>query len=130
RLTSLLQSRGAGMGAASGFWALALVVFPLQKFAGDEAIDRLAGREPGVAQPGMALQYASLDRSQVLAAVRPLVLEQVAQVLAGEQAHPARARVAAGGELEVDDRRGAIIEHQPVGFLGQVIVRKAAPVQL
>src|SRR5690606_24163072 len=112
-------------GRTSGLGTLTLIVFPLQQPAGDEAIDRLAGCEPGVAQPGMTLQDSALDRGQVRGAVRALVLEQVAQVLTGEQTHPARTRVAAGRELEVDDRRRAVIEYQPVGFLGQVVMRKA-----
>jgi len=58
------------------------------------------------------------------------VLEQVAQVFAGQQAHPARARVADHRQLEVDQRRAAVLGHQPVGLLGQVVMGHAAPVQL
>src|SRR3546814_3929789 len=77
----------------SGLRPLPLVVFPLQDPPGDEAVHRLAGGEPGFAQPGGALEDAALDRGDRLRAVGALVLEQVAQVLARQQAHPSRARL-------------------------------------
>src|SRR5690606_3671012 len=114
----------------SGLRPLPLIVLPLQHPPGDEAVHRLAGAEPHVAHPGIAPEHAPFHRRQRLAAVHALVLEQVAQVLSEQQPHPARARMAAAGELEVDQRRAAVLEHQPVGLLGQVVVGDAAPVQL
>src|SRR5690606_41075100 len=66
---------------------LSLVVLPLQDPAGDEAVHRLAGGEPGLAQPRGALEDAAFDRRDRVRAVGALVLEQVAQVLARQQAH-------------------------------------------
>src|SRR5690606_29420179 len=109
---------------------LPLVVLPLEQPPGHEAVDRLAGAEPDVAHPRVALEQASFHWGQRVAAVHALVLEQVAQVLAVQQPHPARARVAAAGELEVDDRGASVLQHQPVGFLGQVVVGDAAAMQL
>src|SRR3546814_15269964 len=79
-----------------------LVVLPLQDPPGDEAVHRLAGGEPGFAQPRGALEDAALDRGDRLRAVGALVLEQVAQVLARQQAHPSRARLA---EHRSEERR-------------------------
>src|SRR3546814_8543942 len=70
----------------SGLRPLPLVVLPLQDPPGDEAVHRLAGGEPGFAQPRGALEDAALDRGDRLRAVGALVLEQVAQVLARQQA--------------------------------------------
>src|SRR5690606_24305800 len=116
------NSSGRPRGACSWFRALALVVFPLQDPPGDEAVHRLAGAEPQVAHPGVALEHAPFHRGEVFAAVHALVLEQVAQVLARQEPHPARARVADHGQLEIDDAGAAVLEHQPVGLLGQVVV--------
>src|SRR5688572_7070387 len=110
--------------------SLTFIVFPLQQPARYEPVDRLAGGEPGLAEPGMPLEDPALDAGQCSGAIGTLVLEQMAQVLARQQSHPARARVAAGGELEIDDGGAAVDQHQPVGLLGQVVVGEPAPVQL
>src|SRR5690606_38954567 len=99
----LLLLWGAGRRMRSGLRTPAFVVFPLQDLAGHEAVDGLAGGEPGVSQPRGALEHAALDRSDAVRAVSALVLEQVAQVFAREQAHPGRPRTAAHRQLEVDD---------------------------
>ena len=56
------------------------------------------------------------------------MLEQVAQVLAREQAHPARARPG-DRELEIGEPGRTVREHQPVRFLGEVVVGDAGAVQ-
>src|SRR5690606_41838407 len=73
---------------------LSLVVLPPQDPPGNEAVHRLAGGEPGFAQPRGALADAAFYRGDRLRTVGALVLEQVAKVLARQQSHPARARVA------------------------------------
>src|SRR5690554_3943335 len=110
--------------------ALAFVVFPFEDPPGDEAVHRLAGAEPHVAHPRMALEHAPFHRGEVFAAIHALVLEQVSQVLARQQPHPARARVADHGQLEIDDPGASALQHQPVGLLGQVVVGHATAVQL
>src|SRR5690606_31585540 len=88
---SLLPSRAATparRSLPSGFRPLPFVVLPLEDPPGDEAVDRLARGEPGLAQPRGALEDAAFDRRDRLRAIGALVLEQVAQVLAREQAHP------------------------------------------
>ncbi|SOT97184.1 hypothetical protein LMG19146_00892 [Xanthomonas arboricola pv. fragariae] len=102
----------------------------MQHAAGHEAVDRLAGGEPQLAHPGGALEHAAFHRGDRGRAVHALVLEQVTQILACKQTHPGRARIAAYRQLEVDHRRAAVVLHQPVGFLGQIVVRHPAAVQL
>src|SRR5690606_33316885 len=114
----------------SGLGPLAFVVFPFQDPPGDEAVHRLAGAEPQVAHPRVPLEHALFHRGEMFAAIHALVLEQVAQVFARQQAHPARARVAHHRQLEIDDARPPVFQYQPVGLLGQVVVGHAAPVQL
>ena len=60
----------------------------------------------------------------------PVAFRQMPQVLSRQQAHPWRARMSVDGDLDVDDPRRAVAEHQPVGFLGEIVVRDTATVQL
>ncbi|MNV53505.1 hypothetical protein D3C71_1456590 [compost metagenome] len=54
----------------------------------------------------------------------------MAQILARQQPHPARTRVADHRQLEIDQRRRAVFAHQPIGLLGQVVVCDAVAMHL
>jgi hypothetical protein len=106
--------------------ALAFIVPVTEHASRDELVGTLAGSPPGAGDPGAPTEYTSLDRCQPLRAVAALVLEQVTQILAGEQSEQSTTMATDPGQLEIDNGRHSALALQPVRFLGEVVVGDTA----
>jgi len=58
------------------------------------------------------------------------VLQQVTQVIVGENAEQPAAAGRVPGQLEVEEGRKSVRDNQDIGLLGKIVVHDAARVQL
>ena len=66
---------------------------------------------------------------QRLRTIRALVLEQMPQVLACQQPKQVTSARREPGELKIDESRGAIVAHQNIWLLGEIVVHDSSAVQ-
>ena len=57
------------------------------------------------------------------------MLQEVPEILVGQQPEQASAPARGPGDLEVDERGGAVGPHQDIRLLGEIVVHDVAPVQ-
>lgn len=103
---------------------------PAEESAGEQAIEGLDSDAPEPRRPGRGREQLLLAVSQRVRPIVGLVFQPVAKVFARQQAKPTGAPGRAIGQLEVHDARGLPGAADPVGFLRQVVVGDAVPVNL